>query len=67
MLDPDLSKTVPEKLPVAWPYDSGETASANAHAKIRKNILFLIAHILSASPLMTAAQSEQENLLPLNA
>jgi hypothetical protein len=39
-LDPDLSRTVPEKLPVAWPYMAGETASARAQATTEKNILW---------------------------
>ena len=38
MLDPDLSTTLPEKLPVAWPYIAGETASARAHAATRRDI-----------------------------
>lgn len=42
MADPDLSKTVPERLPVAWAYNIGEMQSENAHTITRRKILFLI-------------------------
>jgi hypothetical protein len=40
--DPDLSETVPEKLPVACPYSVGDTQSATAHANAPKKNLFPI-------------------------
>jgi hypothetical protein len=42
MLDPDLSTTLPEKLPFAWPYMTGEKPSTRAQATTIKNILFVI-------------------------
>jgi hypothetical protein len=42
MTDPDLSETVPEKLPVACPYNVGDTQSTTAHAIARKNSLLPI-------------------------
>src|SRR5271155_1994669 len=41
---PDLSTTVPEKLPVACPYSVGATASAATKAKTRNRILLHIAN-----------------------
>jgi hypothetical protein len=42
MADPDLSTTVPEKFPVAWPERAGETESAIVQANSRTNILDLM-------------------------
>jgi hypothetical protein len=40
MTDPDLSETVPEKLPVACPYNVGDTQSTTTHAiATKKNLL----------------------------
>jgi hypothetical protein len=36
---PDLSTTLPEKLPVAWPWMAGETMSAKTHAPARSSSL----------------------------
>ena len=38
-LDPDWSRTLPEKLPVAWPYIAGDAANASAQAAAIKNTL----------------------------
>jgi hypothetical protein len=38
--DPDLSRTLPDKLPVAWPYMVGETISARRQATTRSSILW---------------------------
>src|ERR1700675_3717695 len=44
MLEPDLSVTVPEKLPIACPNASGEKHSAVMQAVRTKRILLLIMH-----------------------
>jgi hypothetical protein len=46
MLEPDLSRTFPEKLPVAWALAAGEMASAKAQTSKRKASLVKIAAVL---------------------
>jgi hypothetical protein len=51
MLAPRLSNTVPGKLPVAWPYEKGEIASANAQTILEESNL--VARTLCTLPLLT--------------
>src|ERR1700733_12691696 len=44
---PDLSSTLPEKLPVAWPYMAGEVISAKTQTTTRSIILW---DFVSAEP-----------------
>jgi hypothetical protein len=39
MADPDLSRTVPEKLPVAWPCKAGQMANKRAKATTKSEVL----------------------------
>src|SRR5271155_1140201 len=45
--DPDLSRTLPEKLPVAWPCMAGEIISARTQTTTRSSILW---DFVSAEP-----------------
>jgi hypothetical protein len=42
--EPDLSATVPEKLPVACPYKTGETQKASVQTRNRKSMRNLISN-----------------------
>src|ERR1700722_3682753 len=44
MAAPDLSKIVPEKLALAWPYTPGETQSATADIIATKSNFLIIVH-----------------------
>src|ERR1700733_1912665 len=49
-LDPDLSDTVPEKLPAACPRSAGEKQSAMAHGITREKILFSDVWFIVSTP-----------------
>jgi hypothetical protein len=46
--EPDLSTTLPEKLPVAWPCAAGETMREITQTIARSNVLW---NLVSAGPL----------------
>src|SRR3984957_2939975 len=54
---PDLSRTVPEKLPLAWACDAGEQSRRHRHASTAKRNLLLMVHSPMQKPVVSA-QSE---------
>src|ERR1700678_1605032 len=54
---PDLSRTVPEKLPLAWACDAGEKIRRHRHASTAKRNLLLMVHSPLQKPVVSA-QSE---------